>query len=433
MKNHLRKLILLMVSLITLIITSIAATYAWMSVNLATYVQNMQLTVHTGNGIAVSKDGVNFSSNLSENEIKEAVVVKYLGYTYNSDGQIVNSNNEIVNLTQKDIKDYFSQIAFKPVTTLDGINFYQDKFDLVKTKLSNGNYIQLDLYFKATKVQSEPVSVYFNTTDFNYDGDGNRIKRFSISGENKTSGKDVTKTDYLISSLTTVDSKGDPISYTKGYEGLAINGANAMRFTTQIDNTIKFYEPNMGLGSYATDLNSKNYLSLYKLASQYDASKNAAFTYVNNQKDEHNKFEPLNYYKIPDTFKDFNSIEASKICDLDTLNLTSTKVTFTYWLEGWDADCFDAIISSVLSIDMSFTANEGSLFEKLKKVTYHNGEETLTRNYYDYVTPTDIYLPTSTDNKIFEGWYNKDYTELFDFNRLVTDFDSEYDLYAKWQ
>ncbi len=79
-----------MVSLITLIITSIAATYAWMSVNLATYVQNMQLTVHTGNGIAVSKDGVNFSSNLSENEIKEAVVVKYLGYTYNSDGQIVN-------------------------------------------------------------------------------------------------------------------------------------------------------------------------------------------------------------------------------------------------------------------------------------------------------------------------------------------------------
>jgi hypothetical protein len=123
MKNHLRKLILLMVSLITLIITSIAATYAWMSVNLATYVQNMQLTVHTGNGIAVSKDGVNFSSNLSENEIKEAVVVKYLGYTYNSDGQIVNSNNEIVNLTQKDIKDYFSQIAFSTVFIRPAISY----------------------------------------------------------------------------------------------------------------------------------------------------------------------------------------------------------------------------------------------------------------------------------------------------------------------
>lgn len=434
MKNHLRKIILLMVSIITLFITSIAATYAWMSVNLATYVTNLQLTVHAGNGISISKDGINFSSKITEEEAKEALVVKYLGYSYNDLGKIVNKNKEEVNLTSEDINKHFKQLAFKPVTTLNGKDFYSDKYNLTRVNETSGNYISLDLYFKATVVQSEPVSVFFNTSNFNYDGDGNMIRKFGISGEEKVSSSDITKTDFLISNLTTVDPSGAAIEYQRGYVGLAINGANAMRFTTKIDDTIKFYEPYMGLGSYATNLDSGIYTNMYKQASMYDASKNAAFTYVNNQKDDQNKFDPLDYEDIPNTFKGFDSLEATKICDLDTTEEKKvTKVTFTFWLEGWDADCFDTIISSALSISLSFTANQVSLFEQLKKVRYHNGEEVVTRNYFDYEDVKDIYLPQTTSDKKFIGWYNNDYTERFDFSILTDTTQSEFDLYANWQ
>jgi hypothetical protein len=82
---------------------------------------------------------------------------------------------------------------------------------------------------------------------------------------------------------------------------------------------------------------------------------------------------------------------------------------------------------------LSFTANQVSLFEQLKKVRYHNGEEVVTRNYFDYEDVKDIYLPQTTSDKKFIGWYNNDYTERFDFSILTDTTQSEFDLYANWQ
>jgi len=431
MKSNIRKLILLGVSVITLLITSVTFTFAWLSTNIATYVTNIELDVDVSDGIEISTDGVNFSSKISEDKIKEAIVVKYLGYSYSNEGAVIDADGNLINLTSKMVDEYFKNISFKPVTTNDGKKFYKDKYNLAPTSVKSGELISLDLYFKAI---DRGVDVYFNTSNFNFDADGKLMKKFQISGESKKTSSDISKTDYLVADLVTVDSNGDPLNYKQGQVGLEINGKDAMRFTAVVDETTRFYEPNIGLGSYATNLDSKKYESLYKEASMYDSSKNASFTYVNNQKKEFEKFQALDYNSIPETFKGFETVEGGKLLNLENVGAVK-KATFTFWLEGWDADCFDTIIGSNMIISMAFTTNKGTLYEKAKKINYHYSNKVKTYTYYDYGDIQYIYLPPNDDNKIFDGWYsNENLTgERFDFTIVDDTVEDTFDVFAKWK
>lgn len=426
MNKSIKKLIVLGISISFLILTAISFTFAWMSINTSVYLMNIELKVSQGDGILISVDDVNYSNNISIVQIEHAIVMKKLGLAYEN-GVMVDKDGKAIDMTDENFDDEFEKINFGTVTSLDGKTF--KGYNESSTDVTDGKYIEFDLYFKA---DNDNTSIYFNHSSFNYDSNGVLLKNTGIDGTSVLTSTDDTKASYLLAPLYTMDSLGNQVLVHKGTEGLEINGKNAMRFSTEVDDVVKVYEPNIGLGSYATDLDSTNYSDMYIESSYYDSTKNASFTYLNNLKSEGNKLKALAYESIPETYKDFNTYESDHIVDI--LNKDDAKkVTFRYWLEGWDADCFDAIIGLRTTISLSFTTKAVTLYEKLKTVNYHNGDEIKAVNYYDYNEIKNLYLPINSGAKKFYGWYtNETYAEKFDFTKVKDSLETNFDCYAYW-
>ena len=112
------------------------------------------------------------------------------------------------------------------------------------------------------------------------------------------------------------------------------------------------------LGSYATniteytDSQSQYFDADIVYDAQYDASKNAMFTYSSQLV---NSLQPIDYKLMPKTFKtllDSQGLNAVKVLTLTKEHNVQT-VTFKLWLEGWDADCIDGLTKSI-SVQLSF-------------------------------------------------------------------------------
>ncbi len=426
MNKNLRKLILLSLSLLFLLLTTVTFTFSWLSINTSVFVTNIELDISQGDGILLSVDNLSYTSEISNKQIEHAIVAKKLGYQY-VNGSLIDSENKKVSLTDEEFDNEFKKIRFGTVTTdKEGRNFFN--YDGSSANLKDGKYIEFDLYFKA---ENDDTSIYFNYSKANYDSNGKLVKNTGIDGVNVYTSADSTNNSYLETNLTTLDSFGKPIIYEKGHEGLLFNGKNAMRFLTNVDDEIKIYEPNIGRGSYATNLDSTTYEDMFLEASYYDYKKNASFTYLDNLKKDEKK--PLNYQDTPKTFKNFKTYEASHIGDISKKDDT-LKVTFVYWLEGYDADCLDAIVGKSTTISLAFTTKAVILYEKLKTVNYHDGDEVKTINYYDYFDVTNDYFPFSSDGKIFGGWYtNEEFNEKFDFSKVRGSLETSFDCYALWK
>ena len=467
-----RKIILFALSVIVCLISCVTFTYAWLQINIATYVTGLDIHVELASGINVSVNGADYSSTITEDKIREAIVVKYLGYSYReSDGAILDKSGSVANNFTKDyIETKFAEIVLKPVSTLNG-STYTDKYNR-DVYITDGQYISFDLYFKAL---DNDVDIYYNSSNYNYDDLGNKVSKFKISSEKIQSSTDETSSSYLTSNLTTIDSLGNAREILAGSSDLEFSAADAMRFTTYVseyeaitqtdslgntsyvydesgnltyNDSLKFYELNEGLGSYATDLDSTKYSSMYLNASYYDVTKNAQATYCANSayngaasSDDLKKYA-LSYDSIPYTYKSFETQEAGKLMSLENKGRVK-KATFTFWVEGYDADCFDVLISNKVSINMTFTTNYSTLFEKLNTVNYHEGEDytkTTTLHYYDLTTTgiSDILLPQPISGKTFKGWYYyKDgFEELtpFDFSLVNNEtLVHEFDVYAYFE
>ncbi len=435
--NKKQRLLVSFISLLFLITTCITVTFAWTISNSSVYVSRLDIEISQGDGILISvKPSTGFKSTVSEEEIKESIVIKYLGYKYVSD-ILVDKDNNKVDLTSDMINSYFSQIKLETTTSLDGINFTD--FNGQTENPTGGKYVAFDLYFKADLSEEEgETNIFFNYSRFNYDESNKLIKqtRLLTDEEDKiVTTSDTTKASYLKGSLTTLDNSGNSLKIEKGYEGLEIYAANAARFSTtctEYDKEVtKMYEPNIGLGSYASDLDSSKYKNsnMYLEASYLDKNKSASFTYltsINNGLE----VERAKVYisDIPFTYKDFYTYEADHILSIKKGQTKS--VNFNIWLEGRDADCFDAIVGSKIRIDLAFTTKSQTMYDKLKTINYHYDNEVITFNYYDY-DKFNVYLPINTNGLEFMGWYkDTTYSTLFDFNSVIDSIETSFDVYA---
>lgn len=422
-----RKLILLAVSIVTLVVSIVSFTFAWLSINTMAVVTNIKVEAYQGEGLNASIDGVHFSSNISQADMMKAIVVKYQGLHFNELGEIVDENNNRIDLSEKDIEEAFGNIKLNPVTSLDGKEFYQSKYLSVKSNVRLGTYFQFDLYFKS--LDDGLTRVFLNTSNYNFDENSKRIKKTQITSPVVKSTDQVDSTNYLITDFQTRDELGNLKNVSKGTVDFEVYAKDAMRFSIQDGEKSKIYELSEGLGSYSTSLDSSKYKEMYLEASSIDSSKSASFTYVKNQKK--GEYTPLDIELMPETFKEINSIESGVVTTMISQNQIK-KVLFTFWLEGFDADCFDEIISSTINVSLSFTTKSSAYFNELVKINYHNGEEVKTYNYFDIGKINPI-LPINTSNKEFIGWYLEGDLSKFDFDDIPYAEGLELDLYAKWQ
>lgn len=383
-----RKLVLGCVTVGFLATTLAATTYAWYKLGNAAFAESFEFNASTTEGFLVSIDGVNYKHKLSTEDMVKAMLIKYAPNQYELyNGEILNKKTGKQMTIEEVYKAYSSSILLQPVTSVDGVSL----LNLNRTQLTNsgGKYAEAELYLKCVSDEmistvengeevlkpSQKYEIYLDGKDF----DDGHVK---ASKTNVWSGKITpVKLDegyhmrYLDSNLNIVEKVGTAAGDTSD-SMVNVYTSNAFRFSVQdlgyeiteeveivdeddptivkketINTTTKAKENDAiiyeiadseelkyNLGSYATKYNlgaTQNFTILDKL---YNADYNAMFIYYNDirKKDRIDALLPETH---PDTVTDLSenkivtTVESGKV----------THISLKFWIEGWDADCFDGL------------------------------------------------------------------------------------------
>lgn len=380
MINLSRKLYISLFTLLLMVIVVGTTTFAWLKLNPNAFFDEMEISITSNEDLKISVDGTNYKNSLTATDIKSAIAAKANGYTLKwndstkMDDFYDTKTKDLIPGSQLD--KLYGDIKMKPVHSMDGKSF--ESLLMSGIDVQKKMYIELDIYFES--ITNNAQTVYFSNREFEYE-DGTVIPKTEILVKDPQKVKqDIW--EYVGASFDTYDPlTGAKLSYNYGMKNysdvpdFSLYASDAVRFTLSTtssdggsDKIIKhkgIYEINQGRGSYATDLTEDYYVGTAGV--EYDATKNVGFTYYNTVR-QHNLdegtgndklLEALVYKNLPNTYKGLDTTEAAEIITLNSTNQYgrngNAKMTITFWLEGWDADCIDPILDQVLDIKMSFT------------------------------------------------------------------------------
>lgn len=303
MKNVRRKMVLAAIMIIFTIVALGTSTYAWFTLNNTANVDQIEMTVSAGAGIELSLTG------------------KDSGYSWKSE------------LTFNDIKSKIDFAKFDAVTSADGKTMtYRNNSTAATT-----DYIEFDLWFKVDNI---------------------------TFAENETGG--IFLYDYNNPGGTYVESKG--ISWKPDVEFTYENGdvrnpsPSTESKTYYAEDAIRLsftYGESESLTSTVFDLSQESSKPSRGYGYQY-----GAIDYYNKKTGESISVTgtgPEVVYKDQLTKIDGNdkvestSNTKSLVCNLTTEDgFLVGKTTIRIWLEGWDADCFNAIYSDKITAQLKF-------------------------------------------------------------------------------
>lgn len=379
-----------------------ASTFAWFKINSNASVSGFEFTVQGGEGYQISLDDVNYSHSLTSKQMTQAILAGYdSNYTIYGDdvyyGAVI-ENGEVVSGTkipEYTVSERVSKIELMPVTphVLDTGAFSFRNYSGSTIQPNSGQYVEFSIYFRGLgkKEDNQSYGVYVLGENY-YD---------ALTGENapKTSIKSKAKNEIsLKANMTAIDNSTlstIPKSFadrtTKTYntgDTIEVYTSNAIRFSIGNENDENhkqdegykcsnlIYEISddqyYDLGSYATDYDTyiadatRNTSGAVQTALEhnlYDCNSNAQYTYYNNLR-SYSLQTPLKYEDMPKTIRHLTTVAENTNSSSEYYNTlkyfttvnsgeTSHKLTFRFWLEGWDADCFEGISKSI-RVNLSF-------------------------------------------------------------------------------
>lgn len=415
MKVLLRKLIIGIIAVLMLSATFVSTTFAWLNLSSKATVSGFNFTASSGFGFLVSIDDINYKNNITTDEILKSMLVSYGAgeYRMSKDGDAklfkvsYNSLNEevLTELSSADVRkialgdkstDTEAKLQLYPVTSKNGRDF-TDLYNST-TSITTGRFVEFKIYFKAVNRDqdtsyTQTYDIYLNGSD-RLDDNGITIPKTTITSEitNVFLKKQMETIEY-------VSGEKQDKTYSAG-DRINIYSSNALRFSTTDESDLtekldefgqvvteevdgvnvpvmtyastasKIYELNdtenlnTDLGSYATDYDSvvaepvttdPGYPTWLKNHYLYDCDCNAMYTYYNRLRTNAPLTDrKLSYNALPETIKSLDYADNNYVKVTQVKSGEESKlVTFRFWLEGWDADCFDGL-SKAISVKLSF-------------------------------------------------------------------------------
>ncbi len=360
MNYYIRKIYFSLFLSLLIVLTCFTTTFAFISSNRNVTVDKFSLNIGGSgddakkSGLVLSIDGVNFSDTLSELDIKKAIL-KSRGYNINN-----MTTTSINNIYNKEV----SLLDVTPNNYLDLAEGFTTIDKKYLEKVSKG-YISLD--------------IYVSTENENYTN-GNYLPVYFSDDSMTENTKNIT-TDIL------VDVAESHPTLNKIPRVITMNATNACRV-----GVITYETMDKGVVSDTKELSSQIY--------RFDDNKCSVSNNVYNFGGLTPKFrldEDNNYYQVDtldESYNDesnlvfnsmqkyYNTIMEEKISDssfnLDNVknrdtydkyiykeNIIDTSFKLTYdkmiklkvyiWIEGWDSDCFNAIVGSNINLSLLFT------------------------------------------------------------------------------
>lgn len=331
MKKLINKLFLSVLSLTLAISLVGTVVYAWFSISTLNILHNVTLGIAADDGFEISLDGINYFK-----EIKSEEINKY-----------INNNLQLLD-----------------VTSVDGINFFKGGPSNYVGAIENIDYLKLTVHFRTTaKATASPETVLRNV--------------FLVDNVSSAAylDKDIDGT-YVISkginwrSDVTFINGLDPINDIV-YVGdrHVMYGAEAIRigFVEQ-KLSHEFDERNDGeLVNKIFDLSrnpERGYGTSYGSLDYYNEKNKSNFEPPSTNQEvittltEFNEFDPR--FTNDEVSLITSMIKTNKFTDKGEVYFEG-KVDISIWLEGWDADCFDAIYRDKITIRLKFRSARGTI------------------------------------------------------------------------
>lgn len=322
MKKSFQKLLISVLSLTLAISLFGTVVYAWFSISAINVLHNVNIGIAV-DGFEISLDGINYKNEINAN----------------------------------DLRDYIKDVALTAVTSTDGITFKKGGPKSDVDARENIDYLRLTLYFRTyAKDTASPSTVMRNVflvdnvsseAYLNRDIDGTYIISKGVNWQ-----ADVTFLNGL-----------DPINdVVYAGERYVIYAAEAIR--------IGFIERKL---SHVKDDRKEDSLvrKIFDLSRHPDRGygvKFGSFDYYN-AKQEIKISAPYTTQDVTTTLTEFDELDPRFPYDSNSLiaSMVKTdkyhengdvyyeaKVDMTVWLEGWDADCFDAIHQDKITLKLKF-------------------------------------------------------------------------------
>ncbi len=379
-----------------------ASTFAWFKINSNASVSGFEFTVQGGEGYQISIDDKHYTSSLTSAQMNQAILAgydnNYLIYGDNIYYGATIENGELVGGTlipEYTVNERVSKIELMPVTShvLDSGAFSFRNYSGSTIQPSSGQYVEFSIYLKGLgkEEDNQRYGVYVLGENLNDELTGESAPRTSIKSKEKneiTLKSNMKAIDNsTLSSIpknfedrtTKMYNSGDRIDvYTSNAIRFSIGNENDENHKNDSDYECKnlIYEISddqyYDLGSYATDYddyivdstrNTSGAVSTALEHNLYDCNSNAQYTYYNNLR-SYSPQTPLRYENMPKTIRHLTTVSENNDVNSKYYNTlqyftvvksgdSSTKLTLRFWLEGWDADCFEGI-SKAIRVNLSF-------------------------------------------------------------------------------
>ena len=259
----------------------------------------------------------------------EDININAIGDSYNLLEMSIDGKNYFQTIPKEEILPYLSKLRFTDITSSDGINFFQisDKKEAI---VANKNYLSLTFYFRTISDFTE-IHLHNLRTNAKYDSP-------PLVGTYITSKGKEFKSNF--------DFQYGPDEIVKKGEVKTYYAKDAMRLS------VMDYETNT---AKIFDLSGNSERGFGKTFGAYDYYKI-------------DKGLNLSIPETPVTVYAFSKFEDNQThaVTMDSYLLTLTKnpetgynegkILLSVWLEGWDADAFDAIYQDDLKMQFMFKA-----------------------------------------------------------------------------
>lgn len=357
-----------MISIMAIVLTLVAlgaSTYAWFSLQKVNSVGQIEMTVGGSEGLEISLDGVHWYDNLTSDVINDYI-------------------DELVT----------AGLDLKDVTTLDGLHFSkrEERGDSFEEAKFNKDYLALTFYFRVTASSMDGVYLVDKKTETTFgeffDGTHADIK----DEDNNSIGSWITSEGVMWKSDAIFQNESsETINYETAAKKYYASEAARLAFiphtiandfcSYSVENGL-VYNVNPDLASVLlTEVEVSAVAPSGTTLFDFTASPTRGYGYAYgaikyyNAKNPRHQIAPLEATDPTPTYK--TSLSDSGICgkEADTvksqicvateqtvgLGNTNQKIgaaTMILWLEGWDADCFDAIFKDNIRVNLEFKLAE---------------------------------------------------------------------------
>ncbi len=312
-----KKLYISFITLILLFVTFGTVTFAWISLSTINNIEGLSLAASGGDELQISLDGINFASQLPAESLYEL----------------------------------FDDISLVDVTSTDGLNFQTGGLRDVAPAIANEHYLSFDLYFQTSVVEHHVYLVNNVSDQVAYDT--------SATGTFVVSNGVMWTAKYDFWYGPGEDDqvqKGDEDRYYAS-DSIRISITELLDETNELDlrneqdlNKIIFDPSGDELRGYGQPYGAFSYFFARTRHYIYLPETTQEVSYRLTEIDSLNPYQALDNTSLITILQDTGRVnEKNK-------PIYSGKVRINIWIEGWDADAFDAVENDRVKIQLQFKA-----------------------------------------------------------------------------